>query len=237
MIIDLDAARKPRSGFQIKSDDMPNTVQVLALDPGGTTGWCLLSCEPLSLVPGYAPYVPGEDLPNDNAMSNGSVLKKIKGWQFGQVDCGATKGNLGNSLYAGISTAGESAGAAVIARHIRAWPGAAVVVESFILRQFSRDQDLLSPQRITAKIEQYLWLDGREYFTQTPSEAKVSATDERLKEWGFYSSDGGMQHARDATRHAITFLRKASVPGRKAAELRAAAWPHFFGPGGSLSNL
>ncbi len=211
-VIDLDANRSPREPFVL--EESPQMVQVLALDPGGTTGWCIITCPPDALLP-----------------EGPSVLRSVRRWYFGQVDCGSTRGNLGNSPYAGISTAGESAGAAVLARHIRNWPGAAVVVESFILRQFSKDQDLLSPQRITAKVEQYLWLDGRNYFTQQPSEAKTSATDERLKEWGFYTSEGGMQHARDATRHALTFLRRASQPGRRAVELREAAWPHFYGAG------
>ena len=213
-VIDLDANRRPRKVKVIDPEDIPSEVQVLALDPGGTTGWTILTCDPIALLP-----------------EGPSVLKSVQRWYIGQVDCGSTKGNLGNSPYTGISTAGESAGAAVLGRLARNWPGAAIVVESFILRQFSKDQDLLSPQRITAKFEQYLWLDGRSYFTQSPSEAKTSATDERLKTWGFYTSEGGLRHARDATRHGLTFLRRASQPGRKAAELRVAAWPHFFAAG------
>jgi len=208
---DLDADRRPRV---VKEIEVPRMVEIIGIDPGGTTGWTLMKVPPEALLP-----------------EGPSVLRSVKEWRIGQVDCGSTKGNLGNSLYAGISTAGESAGAAVLGKLLRAYDGSAIVVESFILRQFSKDQDLLSPQRITAKIEQYLYLDGRNYFTQSPSEAKTSATDERLKVWGFYTSEGGMQHARDATRHALTFLRRASQPGRKAAELRAAAWPWFYAPG------
>jgi hypothetical protein len=218
-VIDLDANRRPREVKTMDPDDIPASAQVIAIDPGGTTGWCIISCDPESLLPGGP-----------------SVLKSVRKWNIGQVDCGSTRGNLGNSPYAGISTAGESAGSAVIARLIRNWPGAAIVVESFELRKFSKDQDLLSPQRITAKIEQYLWLDGKNYFTQTASEGKSSATDERLKDWGFYTSEGGMVHARDATRHALTFLRRASQPGRKAAELRQAAWPWFYEMGGQFNG-
>lgn len=219
-VIDLDANRRPREIKLSDPEDIPSEIQVLALDPGGTTGWTILTCDPRALLP-----------------EGPSVLRSVQRWYIGQVDCGSTKGNLGNSPYAGISTAGESAGAAVLGRLARNWPGAAIVVESFILRQFSKDQDLLSPQRITAKFEQYLWLDGRDYFTQQPSEAKTSATDERLREWGFYTSEGGLRHARDATRHALTFLRRASQPGRKAAELRAAAWPQFFATGQKFCPL
>jgi hypothetical protein len=217
-IIDLDANRRPR--VIEPPEDLPQFAQVIAIDPGGTTGWCLMEVEPRSLLP----EGPG-------------VLESVRKWKIGQVDCGSTRGNLGTSPYAGISTAGESAGAAVLSRLIRNWPGAAIVVESFVLRQFSKDQDLLSPQRITAKLEQYLWTDGRDYFTQSPSEGKTTATDERLKTWGFYTSEGGMVHARDATRHALTFLRRASQPGLKGAGLRCAAWPHLYGMGTQLGPV
>lgn len=210
-IHDLDAFRRPRAEVDF---DVPPLVELISLDPGGTTGWNLMRLHPEALLP-----------------EGPSVLKSIKEWQIGQVDCGSTKGNLGISPYAGISTTGECAGAATLGKFIRAWPGAAVVVESFYLREFSKDQDLLSPQRITAKIEQYLWSDRRDYFTQQPAEAKATATDERLKLWGFYTSEGGMVHARDATRHALTFLKKASQANPKAAALRAAAWPWFYGSG------
>lgn len=106
-----------------------------------------------------------------------------------------------------------------------------MVIESFILRQFSKDPNLLSPVRITASIAQDLWMHRRYYFTQSPAEAKTTATDERLKNWELYDSHGGMNHARDADRHAITFLRKACQASKVARELREQAWPHLYLPG------
>lgn len=218
IIINLDETRGTNTTLAPKRkrppswNTFPLIATIIAIDPGGTTGWSLMHVDPMALLPS-----------NDIR-----VLDSIQEWQHGQVDCGSTKGNLATSPYAGISTHGESAGANVLSGLIRTWPGAAVVVESFQLRQFSRDQDLLSPQRVTSKLEQDLWLNSREYFTQTPSEGKVSATDVRLREWGLYDKRGGLQHARDADRHAITFLRRCCQPGRKAQDLREAAWPHLF---------
>lgn len=107
---------------------------------------------------------------------------------------------------------------------IRAWPAAAIVFESFTLRNHSMDQELLSPERLTAAVGFWMWQCRREYFTQSPAEGKVTATDARLKSWGLYDPHGGMNHARDADRHAITFLRRAST----IQGLRERAWPHLY---------
>jgi squalene cyclase len=49
--------------------------------------------------------------------------------------------------------------------------------------------------------------DGR-VILQNRAIAKSTATDDRLKAWGLYDTNSG-PHARDATRHAITALRRA----------------------------
>jgi hypothetical protein len=190
------------------------------------------------------------------------ILENVQYWEHGQIDCGATKGNAGDSAAKssteilteeagrllgggstgvdfegsfaisgadplGISTKGESAGASEILQLIDDWPGAAIVIEDFILRKFDQGRDLLSPVRVTEKVDFGLWVLGRDdqTFRQQPSLAKTTVTDERLKSWGFYRRDGGLKHARDGDRHAITFLRRAS----QSAELRAKAWPHLYG--------
>jgi hypothetical protein len=137
------------------------------------------------------------------------ILTNIECWQNGQF------------------TGNENQQAKDVLDLIDAWPGCAVVMEGFILRKFSSDDELLSPVRLIAKIEYGLWLLGMTYFPQQPSEAKSVATDDRLKNWGLYKSEGGMQHARDADRHGITFLRKC----KQKAGLRGYAWPHLYGEG------
>lgn len=165
---------------------------IVALDPGGTTGWSILKVHPVALLdPEFA------------------ILSNIEFNVSGQF------------------TGSENGQAKSCLDLIAEWPGAAVVVESFILRKFSSDEDLLSPVRLTAKLEYGLWLLDRTCFKQQPSEAKSTATDDRLKAWGLYRSEGGEQHARDAVRHNITWFRKC----KQKAALRAYSWPHLYGEG------
>lgn len=201
-------------------DDWEDTVQVLALDPGGTTGWSLFEVQPEAI----------SDRPEHRGIG---VLKNVIRWRHGQIDCGTSKGNLGRSLHAGVSTSGENAGIGEILGLIRSWPLAAIVVEDFVLdpNRFNTGRDLLSPVRITSGVSYDLWLQGRDYFSQSASIAKSSAKDAQLKLWGYYDRNGGMGHARDADRHALTFLRRASEASAKGYSLRSTAWPHLFSPG------
>lgn len=207
---DLSEWRKKRKQKESLSALPKRIATVIALDPGGTTGWSLFNVHPAAL--------------SDPTVS---ILDNIKLWQHGQIDCGSLKGNLGVSKHHGISTSGEAAGVSEIIGLIRAWPGAAVVIEDFIVRQFNQDRDFLAPVRITAAISQWMWQMRREYFVQQPSFAKTTVTDDRLKRWNLYARSGGMNHARDADRHAITFLRRCKA----GEEFRQAAFPHLYSEG------
>lgn len=189
---------------------LPMSATVISLDPGGTTGWSVMDVHPEALTD---PDVP--------------ILGNINLWSHGQVDCGSTKGNLGTSSHAGISTTGEAAGVAELVGLCRSWPGACVVIEDFIVRRFDQSRDFLSPIRITAAISQWLWQQNRSYFVQQPAYAKTTATDDRLRHWGLYERSGGQNHARDADRHSITFLRKCKAD----KEFRERAFPHLYSPG------
>ena len=208
-MVDLMAERKPRRDPSERWRDLPKTFVVIAFDPGGTTGWSLMEVHPTVFT------------------RRDKILDNLLIHQHGEVDCGSKRGNLGLSGHDGISTSGEAAGTNALIRLCKAWPGAAIVIEDFILLQERKDRDLLSPVRITAAISYSLWLQGREYTVQSPAMAKTVATDARLKDWGLYDRHGGLGHARDADRHAITFLRRAVG----SADLRQRAWPHLFSPG------
>lgn len=207
-------------------DDWEGTVQVIALDPGGTTGWSLFEVHP-------------EAISGKTEHRNVSVLKNVIRWQHGQIDCGSQRGNLGTSAHAGISTSGENAGIGEILGLIRCFPHAAVVVEDFVIdaERLSTERDFLSPVRITSALSYDLWLQKREYRVQMPALAKSTCKDEQLKAWGFYSKHGGLNHARDADRHALTFLKRASAVNRTGYALRSSAWPALFGPDGKFSEL
>lgn len=175
--------------------DLCDSPVVIAIDPGGTTGWAILQVHPESL---FDPEV--------------RILDNVDWWKSGQF------------------TGSEDQQAKDICDLFFSWPGAAMVVEDFILRKMSKDRELLSPVRITAKVEHSLWLRKSSYFLQAPSEAKTTATDERLKSWGLHRP--GEEHARDATRHAITFMRKA----KERTRLRMYAWQHLYAPGGEYAT-
>ena len=210
--IDLSKFTRRRRGY-IKEEELNYDIaSIIAIDPGGTTGWSMISVIPEVLQE-----------------SDARILDNIISHQHGQVDCGTHRGNLATTLHSGISTDGEFSGIYDIAKFIHSWPSAAVVIEDFTLRQLRMDRDLLSPVRITAAIGYSTWISGRDYHVQSPADAKSTCTDERLREWGMYDKYGGLEHARDADRHAILFLRRA----KQSEKLRALAWPHLFGRNGA----
>lgn len=185
--------------------DLPKgSLPIIGVDPGGVTGWSLLSLPPL---------VAGKDiwtLKQDQIIANRHL------WEHGQIDC--KSGDLG-----------ELWGSDTLLKLIRQYPGAVVVMESFQLRQMAVD---LSPVRIIARVEDSMWRQGRldQLLYQAPA-AKATANDARLKAWGVYTSDGGLSHARDADRHVMIFLRRCLERGSKARVLRETAWPHIYGDG------
>lgn len=137
-----------------------------------------------------------------NSLRGGSdPLAEIKHWSYGQLE-GAENHQVDQLIMI-----------------IQDWEAAAIVCEGFHLRTLAAE---LSPVRITAALDWWLSYAKRPMFIQLPSMAKSTATDDRLKSWELY--DKGNEHARDATRHASTFLRRTA----KNAKLRAAAWPHII---------
>lgn len=186
-------------GFKKKADLPRDVLPILAIDPGVTTGWSLLVLRKTWC---------GKEIfswPFD------VVIEHKLSWTHGEIDCGE-----------------EDLGSYQLMKTIREWPSAAVVVEDFILRTDRREKsrELLSPVRITANLRHHLWRLGRTMILQQPSMAKTTVTDERLKLWGCYSAVGGLRHARDADRHALTFIRRCY--GAQGFPLRALAWPHIY---------
>lgn len=180
-----------------KDEDVayPGYVKLLWFDPGGTTGWCLMVVHPDALT---EPDVP--------------ILSNIeyKAW-----------GEIGG---AGMANEGEQLALSRILDLVKGWPLTAVGTESFRLRQFTKDLELLTPVRINAALKYALWAgEWGQLWEQQPDLAKKTATDARLKQWGLYDSHSG-PHARDATRHAITFLRRCKGRPR----LREMAWPQLY---------
>lgn len=184
-----------RSNAAVDDDeDASGWAEVIAFDPGGTTGWSVFLVHPEAL-----------------SDPDTSVLMNVHHWEHGQL------------------TGRETHVAAEMLALAMAWPHAVLVIEDFILRTQSKSRDVLSPVRLTFGLEFGLAMreDPRRLFTQSARDAKSTCTDDRLKEWGYYKREGGEEHARDADRHSLLFLRRA----KKSPKLRAAAWAHLFGEG------
>lgn len=94
-----------------------------------------------------------------------------------------------------------------------AWPSARLVIEDFILRKMTMGRELLSPVRITAKVE--FAVRPRYFVKQSSSLAMSTVTDERQKMWKLWIP--GKEHARDATKHCVTFLKRQRERAIKAA--------------------
>lgn len=184
---------------------------LLALDPGGTTGWSTICVAPDALV---EPKV--------------LILESIMHWAQGEI------------------VGGPDRQVDEILSLLDAWPETPLLSERFVLRKFLQDDTLLIPHDIQFLLG-YVCRRGvgylrngkpaasaragadapppeRPFYLQQPAEAMATATNERLKDWGLYLAND-QPHARDATRHAITLLRKAKA---KPA-LRAELWPSLYG--------
>lgn len=112
-----------------------------------------------------------------------------------------------------------------IAALLNDWPLAVWGIESFKARMGSLSAEAISPDRIRLALcfaEVVYGNRHRVPFFQSAAIAKTTVDDARLRDAGLYRA--GMPHANDATKHALTFARRA----RADAKLRAAAWPHLF---------
>jgi hypothetical protein len=115
-----------------------------------------------------------------------------------------------HGIFEGPETAQVQAFCRIARRHI--YP--AIAMEDFDAHQpqsTDHSSPYLAPVRVASKIQMAIDLSmagsccGLEW--QMPSLAMSTATDDRLKKWGLYPP--GRDHPKDATRHAITLIRRA----------------------------
>lgn len=160
---------------------------VVWADPGRETGWCVVR-------------VPLKEL-----LVRGQVgTTDVTWWRSGQFAYDVTSVSVDSYL--------------ALCRAV--WEKAdeddVVVIgcEGFSLEMQSRDHWLLEPVRFLAVLQDRLRASGVRVEVQMPGERKV-ITDDRLMLWGLYKP--GAEHARDAQRHALVFLRQfASKPKVRA---------------------
>lgn len=160
-------------------------LSIIAVDPGGVTGWSLI-CLPYNSFEHDLPW----------------ILENKLLWVHGQIDC---KKDL-------------DAGVFWLRKLVDGWPSAAIVFESFFIRQMAVD---LAPIEVISVVRHHLWMRQRKMHMQQPSMAKRLDND-RLKLLGVYTSDGGLQHARDADRHALMVIRRCL--DKNGSKLRKELW-------------
>jgi hypothetical protein len=90
------------------------------------------------------------------------------------------------------------------------WPGSALVTEDFILDTKVTSQEVLSPVRLNAAfkytasrlLSRHVWVQNRE-------QAFSTVTDDRLQKLHrYWNATVGQEHARDAVKHNLTFMRR-----------------------------
>jgi hypothetical protein len=178
----------------------PPDLHVIGVDPGQTTGWCLLT------VPRACIY--------------GTDPSEILAWDYGEL------------------TGPEPAQVTTLTRMVREIQslsyrvGPAVVVEDFDVGALVTTDTavLYSPVRIAAMIryaEHRHELNDGKVVLQSRALAKQTMTDDRLRLYDMWVE--GSDHIRDATRHAITALRRA----RDKPAFRDELWAS---PDGSARN-
>lgn len=163
--------------------------QVLAIDPGGTTGWAVVEERK------------GAD--NNCAVIASGQLTGLE--KPGQWDDPHTPDEISASELAMVRRLRSH-----ITKEIKV-----MVIEDFILvpNPKTTARSGLSPVRITARIQQMLADDPvgstRPLFFQSASMAKSTVTDERMRRWGIWVP--GAPHANDAIRHGVTFMRRKAA--------------------------
>lgn len=193
---------------------------VVAFDPGGTTGYCIMGVYPEALE-----------------KYDENLEECLEHVDYGVIDCGSRHGQTGVGMsrgHDGLNLPGENDGIIRMVNIAEEYPKAAIVLEDFVLdvHKANRGRDLLTPVRIISGFTGLLhYCFGPKQldriFIQNRSLAKTTCTDNRLKNWGLYDGKSG-PHARDATRHAYYFLRSCRGDGIDARTKRYFAWPHLY---------
>lgn len=168
------------------------TLAIIGVDPGVTTGVAIATLQRKEI---------------------GSLADVFV--EMGQLSYGFS-GNGFDIIESASAEEGEAKVAAEIAKLVRTavlhGSRVVLVIEDFVVRRFDSSREFLSPVRITARIQQELFNDticqGVTVAMQSPSDAKQTCTDERMKKWGIQPKTHKDRHGLDAARHCVLFIRK-----------------------------
>ena len=176
--------------IQMSMESSP--LMIIGIDPGVTTGVAVASLR-------------GKEV--------GSLADVFL--EMGQLSYGFS-GNGTDIIASASAEEGEAKVATEIAKLVRTavlhGSRVVLVIEDFVVRRFDSSREFLSPVRITARIQQELFNDticeGVTVVMQSPSDAKQTCADERMKKWGIQPKTHKDRHGLDAARHCVLFIRK-----------------------------
>ena len=175
---------------RLANDGFP--IVIIGVDPGVTTGIAVAALQ-------------GKEVGSLNEAY-------VEMWQLSY----GFSGNGFDIIKSASAEEGEAKVAAEIAQLVRTavlhGSRVVLVIEDFVVRRFDSSREFLSPVRITARIQQELFNDticqGVTVAMQSPSDAKQTCTDERMKKWGIQPKTHKDRHGLDAARHCVLFIRK-----------------------------
>lgn len=180
-------------------------VSVLAVDPGGTTGWAVLQVHPACLT--------------DDKYS---ILGNIQ-----HFECGEFLGSEASQVYSLLDLAREWPDAAVVVedfvlRMFQQSRDLLAPVRVTAAFKWALWMGITTGDQSANKVRTFPTRPVRPVYTQSAEEAKTTCSDDRLKSWHLHAASSA--HARDAKRHALLFLRRAKAKHN----LRTLAWPDVY---------
>lgn len=181
---------------------MSRNVSVFCVDPGVTTGWAWACLGRKELAGGDVVGAIHSARRHRSGAQGGDTR-----FLYGQVE--TYRGDENQHVQELISLmlmthnmARRTTGG-IVSTHTN------LVIESFTLRLKTKDRSLLAPVRLTAALGYAVHVHpdlSPRLHMQSPSDAMSTVTDDRLRQWDLWIK--GQQHARDAVRHLILWLRK-----------------------------
>lgn len=157
-----------------------NTIWV---DPGGTTGWCVLSIHDAAMrSPDYR------------------ILENVAYWSAGEIT-GPVERQIDKLI--DLVDAWEDAEVGFESFHLRQLRGGPELLDPIRITQPVKWWLEMGGKRAGDPD----WLPRTVHFQQ-PSLAMTTITDELLRSTGILHLTAGKPHARDALRHALTFARR-----------------------------
>lgn len=159
----------------------------IGLDPGGTTGWCLLRIHDIAMrSPDYR------------------ILENIASWSAGQIS-----GSLGHQIDKLVDLVDAWPDAEIVGEDflLRQLRGGRELLDPVRIIEPLKWWLERGGRRAWDVEEGEDW-KPRELHLQQPALAMTTITDERLKAAGVLHLTNGQPHARDGMRHALTWARR-----------------------------